>query len=1166
MKTITISTLNSFLKRIFLAVTLLFISFSASSYSSSCQPGSVQNNNNDPWSGQCLLNNNCQLTQNIGQANDVNFLGVYIADQNGNPLPIFNIGDTVDVYVWGTFFNNSNSDRYAARVSTEIFLDGNLVSEENECVSDIVPPGTSNLLMLGPISFSYGQQFELLNTWVSVQTGGQCSNPSGSNYRFRCSDYGANRTDFIGGPISFLVTNFNYFCGDFTENTTEVCFNDITVGGTPPYTYSWNFGDGTIITNNSSPCHTYQSTTDIYTATLTVTDSEGITSSVTLEVDLGDLFCPDPSVSVSKSATPENYSLEGQIITYLIEVQNDGNISLFDIVVNDPMLGLDTTLSNLSPGDIVLLSGEYVINSSDLTQDSIVNVVDVNATAANTSNVLDSDSAIIYFCSVDLDWNLTEPSCKGDSNGVIELIINDAVEPVSILWDDNSTSKIRTDLSKGTYSVTVTDANGCIKQTDIILTEPAENLEVEVFGSGGCFNSSEGIAEALVNGGIEPYQYAWSTGDTSQMIYNIDVGNYSITVTDANGCEKVVSFEIEGNDVNISAGDDVTICAGDTVQLNAIGAMMYEWFPADGLSNNSVSNPLASPQQTTTYMVVGAVPSGELVVNGDFESGNTGFYSEYDYINDPFSGSWSTGLGPESTYTVTHDPSIYHPNFVGNDHTTGSGNFMAINGAEDVGVKVWCQDVVIEPFTEYYFSAWITSIHPQSPAILAFSINDSLLGPPIQAPNVASNPSVWEQFYAIYYSDTATVAQICIVNQNQAKIGNDFGLDDISFTTVCKDTTYVTVFVDEYPEISVTGDTAICVGSTVEISVFGDTDSILWNTGQTSESINVAPNETTTYTVTSYIANGCNTIEEVTITINEEPNLVINVIGQPVCETDLSGEVELTLTSGLSPFSVIITGTDTTISGTINELDLAQSFSGLSEGIYNVSIVDANGCETSGNFEIELIEGVDLSLAVNSNFNGFGVSCINQLDGVIVSSVSGGTPPYSYLWSNNQTSQNLNNIGAGIYTLTVTDANQCEAIESVELTAPSELAATSTEDAPILCNGETTTVTVSATGGIEPYTGTGTFTVSAGTHDFTVTDANGCISTTTITISEPSELVLSTITSPVFECGYNISCSNGNDGSININISGGASPITYTWIGPNGYNSTDQNLNNITAG
>src|SRR5262249_30875601 len=149
------------------------------------------------------------------------------------------------------------------------------------------------------------------------------------------------------------------------------------------------------------------------------------------------------------------------------------------------------------------------------------------------------------------------------------------------------------------------------------------------------------------------------------------------------------------------------------------------------------------------------VPSDELIANGNFSGGITGFSSSY---------ALTTNLYPEGTYYVGSNPNAYHSGFSGcGDHTGSSGNMMIVNGSGNVGVQVWCQTVNVLPNTNYAFSCWVTSVAAGSPAILQFSINGSLLGSPFTAP---ANVCPWQQFYVIWNSGGNTAANICIVNQN----------------------------------------------------------------------------------------------------------------------------------------------------------------------------------------------------------------------------------------------------------------------------------------------------------------------------------------------------------------------------------------------------------------
>ncbi len=213
-----------------------------------------------------------------------------------------------------------------------------------------------------------------------------------------------------------------------------------------------------------------------------------------------------------------------------------------------------------------------------------------------------------------------------------------------------------------------------------------------------------------------------------------------------------------------------TIQPGESVTLTASGAMYYQWSPATGLSTTEGPVTVASPMVTTTYTCSGYAPGDESVVNGDFNQGNVGFTSSYQY---------NTNLWNEGTFYVDYDVSPHHANFHGVGHGD-SGNFMIVNGSTMPHTNVWTEEITVNPNTNYAFSTWVCTLAGQANEVaqLQFSINGVQLGNIFSAP-----PSIneWLQFYVLWNSGNATSATITILNQNTGGSGNDFGLDDISF-------------------------------------------------------------------------------------------------------------------------------------------------------------------------------------------------------------------------------------------------------------------------------------------------------------------------------------------------------------------------------------------------
>lgn len=267
--------------------------------------------------------------------------------------------------------------------------------------------------------------------------------------------------------------------------------------------------------------------------------------------------------------------------------------------------------------------------------------------------------------------------------------------------------------------------------------------------------------------------------------------------------------------ITVEAGPDVWLCqVPASAQLN--GAIQgpyinFSWSPTTGMQGANTLTPTVTVNGPATYVLTGRGVnlSNNLIVNGDFEAGNTGFFSNYLYS--------PTNLVPEGTYAVLPNPQTAHAGFAPcGDHTSGGGNMMAVNGAGIPNLNVWCQTVAIQPNTQYVFSAWVTSLHPSSPARLQFSINGSPIGPIFTAP---STTCTWLNFYTLWNSGTNTSATICIVNQNTTLGGNDFALDDIVFSPVCTVSDTVRVHVVQLKAAAAPAISVIpCEGSPITLN------------------------------------------------------------------------------------------------------------------------------------------------------------------------------------------------------------------------------------------------------------------------------------------------------------------------------------------------------------
>ena len=234
-------------------------------------------------------------------------------------------------------------------------------------------------------------------------------------------------------------------------------------------------------------------------------------------------------------------------------------------------------------------------------------------------------------------------------------------------------------------------------------------------------------------------------------------------------------FFILTSNIATAQVDTLYICnPGDPIQLQApAGSFVYQWTPATEMENPTIANPTVAPFVAQMYVVrsIPEVTTDNLISNPNFSDGNANFESEYDYVE---------RINIQGVYGVNESAAnlngIYFEGCP--DKTDGTGLMMVVDGSPTPNEKVWCQTIDVKPSTDYAFSAWLTSVNPQNPALLQFSINGTTIGNIFRA---GSRVCEWRQFYEIWNAETATEAEICIVNKNTNPQGNDFALDDFAF-------------------------------------------------------------------------------------------------------------------------------------------------------------------------------------------------------------------------------------------------------------------------------------------------------------------------------------------------------------------------------------------------
>lgn len=181
--------------------------------------------------------------------------------------------------------------------------------------------------------------------------------------------------------------------------------------------------------------------------------------------------------------------------------------------------------------------------------------------------------------------------CKNGTDGSVLLSVSGGTSPYNYAWSNSIQTQQLTDVAAGTYSVTVTDANGCIATASSEVTEPALLTATATASNATCNGGSNGSIDLTVSGGTGSYSYVWSNTTLAEDVSGLTAGSYSVTVTDANGCNTTASAVItEPAKINVSATGPGSVCTGSAISLTAAGGVSYRWSGPDGFSSN-LQNP-----------------------------------------------------------------------------------------------------------------------------------------------------------------------------------------------------------------------------------------------------------------------------------------------------------------------------------------------------------------------------------------------------------------------------------------------------------------------------------------------------------------------------------------------------------------------------------------------
>lgn len=798
-------------------------------------------------------------------------------------------------------------------------------------------------------------------------------------------------------------------------------------------------------------------------------------------------------------------------------------------------------------------------------------------------------------CSVSQSFNLNTPSalvlatmpsilplgqniaCFGGADGSIELSINGGTAPYQIAWTGpNGFTSNNEDLSAllaGSYSVLVTDLNGCTATTDRSLVQaPLLSATLSNITAASCSAASDGAATVTISGGTPPYSYAWNTSpaQTSATATGLPAGSHTCTITDGYGCGIEVSAMISApTPVTVSITDvaNVRQCQGQqdpsgsasalasggiapysylwntspaqaaaVVDLNAAGTYTVVATDGNGCTGSAeVSVTQLSPSSIAvtaqTNVSCAAIDSGSATVAATGSSAQSIVWNTVP----PQSGASATGLTPGS-YTAT----ALHAD--GCQSTTSaiiSGPSQTLSVSIDNISGVSC-------YTDQNGAASALAIGGTAP--YSYSWNST----PAQSTASASGLA------AGMASVTVTDALGCSA-QADAMIPGPAAALQVSIASF---------------------NNALCFegneGSATALATGGSAPyNYVWNSTPAQSGATATGLIAGTYTVTATDAHGCSAATQMSLTAPDVALLaLVESFSDVTCFGDSDGSATVSIIGGSGSYS---------ITWMVQPPQSGISISGLSPGMYMAEVMDTNGCSTQKMVPFTIgAPSAPLQLDfVLSEHSGYNTSCYTTADGSIDVTVSGGYAPYSYQWSDLHGSVNgaedLSGLDADTYILEVTDARGCTIDSTLVLTAPPEIVVVANITTAACQGSATGAVAITASGGIAPlafnWSGPNGFSsanasisgLASGIYTLSISDGHGCIVTRSYDVSEPGIFNVSTTLSE-FPGSWNVSCAAATDGSITLSTSGGTGALSYTWNGPSILDPAQQDQSGLAAG
>ncbi len=718
-------------------------------------------------------------------------------------------------------------------------------------------------------------------------------------------------------------------------------------------------------------------------------------------------------------------------------------------------------------------------------------------------------------------FNKIDVSCNGLNNGSFIVLPTGGIGPYTYSIDGINyfADSLFSGLSAGTYTVITLDAGGCTNNQSVTINEPSQLVSsLASVSNAPCFGGAGGSITVSVSGGTPTYTYLWSNGMTDANITGLGGGNFTLTITDVSNCTVTVSATINQPPQifsNIASTTDVSCNGGNdgSIDISVTGGTPpYTYLWADGNTNED-RNFLSAGSYSFVATDQNACTISDTVVIT--EPNALSVSSTTQDVDCAGNGNGSVNL------VVTGGTSPY--NYLWNNFTTTQNNVGLSGGSYSVvitdanGCTVSESAVVNEP-------APLSSVGTTTDVLCLGDSNGT--ASVVVSGGTAPYQYVWPNG-----------------DINSATSGLSIGIYVVSITDAngCVLTDSLLVSGPSGLQLQITVSDVLCFGDSngmVDLFVGGGTPiyTYIWSNGETDEDLTgLGP---ATYAVTVTDANGCVNIDSANV--SEPPALTSAVlVSQITCNGGNDGIIDLAVNGGTAPYTFVWSNFSTD-----------EDIQNLTAGVYNVIITDVNGCVATESTTLTDPPLLGFTVAITD------VVCNGELTGAVDLTITGGVAPYGFSWSNSDVTEDLTNVAAGLYTVTVTDANACQLIATAEIAEP-PLLSVSVAGTDIACAGDAdgfaiATVVGGTPGNPNPYTYIWNSNppqtdfvasnLAAGNYTLVVTDANGCQASDSVEISEPDPINLVLEFAPV-------TCFGGADAIVGIHATGGVGPFTYSMNG-----------------